>query len=64
MKANSCFGCVDLKTEPDAAGGGIYRCKAMQDVIKGEWGHWTSEADRPKPFSDCYKGDCYKGAER
>lgn len=54
MKGNSlnCFGCKNLISEPDGAGGGIYRCKLAPGIIKGEWGHWTDEDDIPRPFND------------
>ncbi|MFA4834931.1 MAG: hypothetical protein WC749_02500 [Dehalococcoidia bacterium] len=46
------LGCPFLHATADAAGGGTYRCRKTS-LLKGEWGHWTSETDRPMPYDDC-----------
>ena len=53
--SNTCFGCIKLNSRPDAAGGGLYFCRDYPGLVLGEWGHWMSRPDEPKPLSEnCY----------
>ena len=54
MKQALCYGCVNLRSVPDAAGGGTYFCWKTPGLVVGEWGHWTTEDDKPRVISDCY----------
>lgn len=48
-----CFGCPNLKSKSDAAGGGTYSCELYPGIVLGEWGHWTDENDTPRRLKDC-----------
>jgi hypothetical protein len=54
----SCDGCIYLGSLPDAAGGGLYKCRKRPGLVVGEWGHWAvPEYDEPTHPAewDCYE---------
>ena len=57
MTRKHCYGCINLKTQPDAAGGGTYHCALRPCLVIGEWGHWTNVSDGPKEIDGCWEGE-------
>lgn len=50
-----CYGCKNLISKPDAAGGGIYTCRRFPRIVIEEWGYWTSKVDEPVGNTECYE---------
>lgn len=55
-----CYGCLELRVYPDAAGGGTYKCELLGGLVLGEWGHWTDERDQPRAVC---RGKDYRAKE-
>jgi hypothetical protein len=46
----TCFNCIHLRNEMDAAGGGTYECDRRPGLVLAEYGHWVRIPEAPIPL--------------